>query len=506
MSATKRIGARDLLDTVLDAGSWVSWDTAPLSVADPGSPYAADLAAAAALAGTDESVLTGEGRIKGRRVACVAGEFRFLAGSIGRSAAERITQAFERARREQLPLFAAPTSGGTRMQEGTPAFLGMVKISASVAQFKAAGLPYVVYLRHPTTGGVLASWGSLGHVTVAEPGAMIGFLGARVYEALYGRPFPEGVQVAENLHARGIVDAVVPVERLAEMAARTLSVLDARHTDHPPVARSPEPPPDSYAGVEPPSGAWESILLSRRTDRPGVKTLLKLGASDVLLLRGTGQGEHDPGMLLALARFGGTPCIVLGQDRHRKTLEEPLGPGGLRVARRGVRLAADLNLPLVSIIDTEGAALSKEAEEGGLAGEIARSLADLVMLPAPTLCVLLGQGTGGGALAILPADRVVCAQHAWLSPLPPEGASAIVHRTVERADEMAEAQRVRSVDLLADGIVDTIVPEYPDAASEPEAFCRRMAQVIHVELDELWRADPSERLGRRLDRYRQLGA
>lgn len=248
---------------------------------------------------------------------------------------------------------------------------------------------------------------------------MIGFLGARVYEALYGRPFPEGVQVAENLHARGIIDAVVPVERLAEMAARTLSVLDARHTDQAPVPRPEASVPDPYAGLEPPASAWDSILLSRRTDRPGVKTLLKLGASDVLLLRGTGQGEHDPGMLLALARFGGTPCIVLGQDRHRKTLEEPLGPGGLRVARRGIRLAADLNLPLVSIIDTEGAALSKEAEEGGLAGEIARSLADLVMLPAPTLCVLLGQGTGGGALAILPADRVICAQHAWLSPLPP---------------------------------------------------------------------------------------
>ena len=205
MSATRRIGARELLDTVLDEGSWVSWDAPPLSVAEPGSPYAADLASAAATAGTDESVLTGEGRIRGRRVACVAGEFRFLAGSIGRAAAERITLAFERARQEQLPLFAAPTSGGTRMQEGTPAFLGMVKISAAVAQFKAAGLPYVVYLRHPTTGGVLASWGSLGHVTVAEPGAMIGFLGARVYEALYGKPFPDGVQVAENLHALSLI-------------------------------------------------------------------------------------------------------------------------------------------------------------------------------------------------------------------------------------------------------------------------------------------------------------
>ena len=95
------------------------------------------------------------------------------------------------------------------MQEGTLAFLQMVKISAAIAAHRAAGLPYVVYLRHPTTGGVLASWGSLGHVTAAEPGALIGFLGPRVYEALYGEPFPAGVQVAENLFEHGLVDAVV---------------------------------------------------------------------------------------------------------------------------------------------------------------------------------------------------------------------------------------------------------------------------------------------------------
>ncbi|PID96065.1 MAG: acetyl-CoA carboxyl transferase [Actinomycetales bacterium] len=505
MAGSKRLGARELIEAVVDPGSWASWDAPALPVAEPGSTYAAELAEAAEQAGTDESVITGEGRIKGRRVALVAGEFRFLAGSIGRAAAERIVLAFERARREELPLFAAPSSGGTRMQEGTPAFLGMVKISAAVAQLKSAGIPYIVYLRHPTTGGVFASWGSLGHVTAAEPGAMIGFLGTRVYSALYGRPFPDGVQTAENLHACGLVDAIVPVERLAELADRTLNVLDARHTDHEPIGRPDEPHEDPYAGLEPPESAWDSIVLSRRLDRPGVKTLLKLGASDVLLLRGTGQGEHDPGMLLALARFGGTPALVLGQDRHAQTLEEPLGPGGLRVARRGIRLAADLDLPLVSIIDTEGAALSKEAEEGGLAGEIARSIADLVMLPAPTLCVLLGQGTGGGALAILPADRVICAQHAWLSPLPPEGASAIVHRTIDRAHELAESQRVRSTDLKADGIVDRIVPEHPDAAEEPEAFCQRMAEAIHTELDELWRAGPHERLEARLARYRALG-
>ena len=93
------------------------------------------------------------------------------------------------------------------MQEGTPAFVQMVAISRAVVAHKAAGLPYLVYLRHPTTGGVFASWGSLGHVTAAEPGALIGFLGPRVFEALNGTPFPAGVQVAENLVDKGIIDA-----------------------------------------------------------------------------------------------------------------------------------------------------------------------------------------------------------------------------------------------------------------------------------------------------------
>ncbi len=95
--------------------------------------------------------------------------------------------------------------------------------------------------------------------------------------------------------------------------------------------------------------------------------------------------------------------------------------------------------------------------------------------------MLLGQGTGGGALAVMPADRVIRAQHSWLSPLPPEGASAILHRETDHASELASSQRVRSLDLLADGIVDRIVAEHPDAADEPEDFCRRMSQTIQHE-------------------------
>jgi acetyl-CoA carboxylase beta subunit len=184
-----RTSATELITLLTDAGSFRSWDAAPIDVA-PDDAYRAELARARELSGVDESVLTGEGRIRGRRVAIVACEFAFLGGSIGLAAAERLVLAIERATLEGLPILAGPASGGTRMQEGTLAFLSMVKISAAVSRHKAAGLPYLVYLRHPTTGGVLASWGSLGNVTVAEPNALIGFLGPRVYEAIYGEPFP----------------------------------------------------------------------------------------------------------------------------------------------------------------------------------------------------------------------------------------------------------------------------------------------------------------------------
>ncbi|GLX03648.1 carboxyl transferase domain-containing protein [Microbispora sp. NBRC 16548] len=493
-----RPDARTLIARVLDAHSWKSWDEPPRDRAAPGSEYAAELARVRAGTGYDESVVTGEGTLDGRRVVVVACEFSFLAGSIGVAAAERLVRAVERATAERLPLLAAPASGGTRMQEGALAFTQMVKITAAVAAHRAAGLPYVVYLRHPTTGGVFASWGSLGHVTAAEPGALIGFLGPRVFESLHGYPFPQGVQVAENLYAHGLVDAVVSAEDAREIAIRALAVLCA-----PRAGLNPGQEPEEAAE---PAPAWEAITRSRRDDRPGVRDLLRYGARDVTPLHGTGTGERDPGLLLALARFGAAPAVVLGQDRRRQRAGSTLGPAGLRVARRGMRLAGELRLPLVTVVDTGGAELSKAAEEGGLAAEIARCLADLVMLDAPTVCLLLGEGAGGAALALLPADRVVCAQHAWLSPLPPEGASALLYRTVDFAPEIAAAQGVRAADLRRDGIVDRIVPERPDAAYEPEEFCRRVGRTLEHEIAGLLDRPAGERTAARFARYRSLGS
>ncbi|AKK29292.1 carboxyl transferase domain-containing protein [Mycobacterium sp. EPa45] len=485
-----RIGAAELRDAALDPGSFRSWDTAPLDVGADDA-YAHELEQAREKTGFDEAVLTGEGTIFGRRVAVVACEFDFLAGSIGVAAAERVTAAIERATAERLPLLASPSSGGTRMQEGTVAFLQMVKIAAAVTQHKRAHLPYLVYLRHPTTGGVFASWGSLGHITAAQPGALIGFLGPRVYEQLYGEPFPPGVQTAENLLRHGVIDAVVGIEALRPTLNRALRVItDA--PDSPPAASPDEPIPDVPA--------WDSVIASRRPDRPGVSWLLREGATDRVLLSGT-HGDAAT-TVLALARFGGQPAVVVGQ---RRVIGGVVGPAALAEARRGMALAAGLQLPLVLVIDTAGPALSTEAEQDGLAGEIARCLSDLVMLDTPTVSVLLGQGSGGPALAMVPADRVLAAQHGWLAPLPPEGASAIVFRDTDHAPELAAAQGVRSLELLHNGIVDAIVPEHPDAADEPVEFARRVSRAIAREIHDLRETPSEQRYAARLARYRRIG-
>ncbi|MGH3262434.1 MAG: carboxyl transferase domain-containing protein [Trebonia sp.] len=487
--------ARELFDLVCDPGTFRGWD-GPIPATKRIASYAADLDRARAGTGADESVLTGEGVIRGHRVALMACEFGFLGGSIGRDAARRLVAATERATAQRLPLLAGPASGGTRMQEGTVAFTAMVGISAAIARHKAAGLPYLVYLRHPVTGGVMSSWASLGHVTAAEPGALLGFLGPRVYAAITGGRFPAGVQLAENLFAHGLIDAVVSPQALPRVVARALAVLAAPW--EPAIIKAPE-----YAEQRPP-GAWEAVNRSRDPARPGLRQLLRHAATEVLPLNGTGQGEADHGLLLALARFGASPCVVIGHDRRSGHRGTPFGPAALRQAQRGMRLSQELHLPLVSVIDTPGAELSRASEEGGLSGEIARSLAELMQLTSPTVSVILGEGTGGGALASLPADIVLCARHGWLAPLPPEGAAEILHRDLARAPEVAAGLGITANALRDAGIVDRIIPEFDDAADEPRAFCERAGHEVQLALATLRRIPAAQRLATRLSRYQPL--
>ncbi|MFJ4029578.1 carboxyl transferase domain-containing protein [Paenarthrobacter sp. NPDC089989] len=484
------ISASEFIAEIVDPGSFVSWDSPPRHTGHA-DEYSAALESARRRSGLDEAVLTGIGAVAGRAVVIIAGEFAFLAGSVGVATASRIIEALRRATAEGLPVLASPSSGGTRMQEGTPAFLTMALIASAVQSHKSAGHPYLVYLRHPTTGGAMASWGSLGHVTFAQPGALLGFLGPRVYESLHGKPFPSGVQTAENLARHGVVDAVVPLEEFRAVLADSLLL------PHPGTIHRGACPvePGALRGIftaRPMAAtddkAWDAVLRSRNMNRPGLRELLSEAAHDVQVL-------HSGPVTVALASFGSVRCVVVGQDRRIQNAGRMIGPQELATARRGMLRAAKLGLPLLTVIDTLGAELSVEAEQGGLAREIARCLALLPIVDVPKLSFIMGEGTGGAAIALLPADRILCARNAWLAPLAPEGASAILHRDTSRAPELAQSLHITADDLVDCGVVSMVVAEQPDAAAEPADFCRRAGRLIEQNLLDLTELRPHNQTG-----------
>ncbi|HEV7772411.1 MAG TPA: carboxyl transferase domain-containing protein [Conexibacter sp.] len=502
--------AHERVALVADDGSFEQWDADvvsddPLSFSDT-KPYRERLAAAQEATGLGEAVLTGRALLDGRPFAVIAGEFGFLGGSIGVATAERIARAFERAVEERLPVVALTASGGSRMQEGTLAVMGMAKLAAAAGRLRAAGLPYVVCLTHPTTGGVLASWGSLGTVTFALPGALVGFAGPRVVELLTGRPLSPRVQRSETLLAQGLIDGVLSPDSVRAAVVRVMAVT-ARCTVPAPAANERE-----GAGASAPvtsverRDAWVSLQHVRDRRRPGAGAVLDTLAEDITVLRGARDGHpDDPVCFAALARLAGFPAVVVAQRRRGDGTPAVMNAAGYRKARRAMALAAELHLPLVTIVDTPGAELSEDAERGGLAGQIAGCLADMAALPVPTLALLLGEGGSGGALALLAADRVLAAEHASLGVIAPEGASAILYRDTDHAAELAATQGGASWQLQAEGIADALIPEPRPAHEEPDAFVARVRAALSTALASLTAADPSARLAERHRRWRNIG-
>jgi acetyl-CoA carboxylase carboxyl transferase subunit beta len=178
-----------------------------------------------ALGAGSDAVAIAQGRIGGQPAVVLAFDFAFMGGSMGVAAGEAMLTAARRAVERQAALIAVPASGGARMQEGILSLMQMPRTILAAEMVKEAGLPYIVILTDPTTGGVAASFASIGDITLAEPGAIIGFAGARVIEETIREKLPEGFQRAEYLHEHGMVDQVVPRGELYAAVARILSLL-----------------------------------------------------------------------------------------------------------------------------------------------------------------------------------------------------------------------------------------------------------------------------------------
>ncbi|HZD65389.1 MAG TPA: carboxyl transferase domain-containing protein, partial [Acidimicrobiales bacterium] len=213
--------------TVVDPGSFVLWDDQvvsrdPLNFADS-APYPERLSRATTESGSSESVLTGMATVHGTSVALIVSEYDFMAGTMGVAAGERIARAFEQAAAAGVPVLALSASGGARMQEGPLALVQMAKTAAAARRYRAGGGCLIVYMAHPTMGGVLASWASLGSFAFAMPEALVGYTGPRVAASLLGRPLPPDAQRAETLLESGLLDDVFPLEDLRPRVQRILA-------------------------------------------------------------------------------------------------------------------------------------------------------------------------------------------------------------------------------------------------------------------------------------------
>ena len=217
------IGAYYRLSTILDPGSFRELHPR-LSAGDPlhFPGYQEKLDATQHKTGLTEAVVTATGTIGGSR--CVVGvlDSRFLMGSMSTAVGEKVTLAIEFAAKNKLPLILFSASGGARMQEGILSLMQMAKTSAALARFSDKGLLYISVLTYPTTGGVTASFASLGDIILAEPGALIGFAGPRVIQQTIGETLPEGFQTAEFQMEHGFVDAVVPRSQMRDTLIRLL--------------------------------------------------------------------------------------------------------------------------------------------------------------------------------------------------------------------------------------------------------------------------------------------
>jgi acetyl-CoA carboxylase carboxyl transferase subunit beta len=223
-----KISAKERLKNFFDGGEYTQLE-APKAAVDPlkfrdEKRYVDRLKDAKSKTGLEDAIVSGRGTIEGLPIIACVQDFAFMGGSLGMAAGEAIIKAFETALAEKRPLVLFAASGGARMQEGILSLMQLPRTTVGVERLREAGLPYVVVLTNPTTGGVTASYAMLGDVHIAEPGALIGFAGPRVIEQTIREKLPEGFQRAEYLMDHGMVDMVVSRLEMKETVSRLLKI------------------------------------------------------------------------------------------------------------------------------------------------------------------------------------------------------------------------------------------------------------------------------------------
>jgi len=507
-----QLPARERIQRLADAGTFHEVNSSLASV-DPLSfsdrlPYRQRLDEARKRTGVAEAVVTGTCRIGGVQTVLAVLDFAFLGGSMGSVVGEKITLAFELATRRRLPVVTVSTSGGARMQEGMLSLVQMAKTAAAARRLHEARQPFISVLADPTTGGIYASYASLGDVIIAEPHALIGFAGPRVVEQTMHQLAPDESHRAEYLLQHGAIDQIVDRPLLRDRLGALLEVLSWRNRSVVPAAYELSPVASSMDDSRP---AWEIVQLARRTDRPTSLQHIQAITREFLELRGDRLGGDDPAVAIGLAQLAGRPVAIIAEERGSGGPDDPTRggrplPEGYRKALRMMGLANKFGLPLLTFIDTPGAYAGQEAEQRGLSRALAECLSYMSGIATQTVAVVVGEGGSGGAIALGVADRVLMLENATYSVISPEGAAAILYHDASRAEEVARSLRITAFDCKELGVVDEVVPEPNGGAHlDPARASQLLEASIIRSLTELQRVPLRKTMKARYQKFRRMG-
>lgn len=457
-----------------------------------------------------EAVVTGTCRIGGYKAVICVMDSRFMMASMGMAVGEKITRAVEYATKKKLPLVIFSASGGARMQEGMLSLMQMAKTSAAIGKLRETGGLFISVMTNPTTGGVTASFASLGDVQIAEPGALIGFAGPRVISQTIGEKLPEGFQSAEFLYEHGLLDGVVPRAELKGYITKLISL-------HQKVKRSQlASDKNELAGkIEEElasRSADERVLIARNESRPTGRDYIDRLISDFCEFGGDRLHAEDVSIVCGVGRFHGISVVVIAQERG-KSLDEKIShrfgmpnPEGYRKAERLMKHADRFGLPIITFVDTPGAYPGKEAEENGQGSAIANCLLTLSRLRVPVVNVFVGEGGSGGALAIGFGDCMIMLENSVFSILSPEGFASILYKDSSRWKEACENMKMTAAELKEMGICDCVIKEDGEGAHEKsEPVFKRLDAAIAENLGRLMKLSGEDIVKQRYRRLRKVG-
>ncbi|HTE86531.1 MAG TPA: acetyl-CoA carboxylase carboxyltransferase subunit alpha/beta [Dehalococcoidia bacterium] len=497
------IGAPERIDLLVDSGTFretqrslISID--PLSFAGQAS-YRHRIFDEQRRTGLSDAIITGTASIRGEPIVLAVIDFRFLGGSLGCVVGERLTLALELAARRKLPAVVIVASGGIRIQEGLLSLVQVAKMVAAAERLGAAGLPLISLLANPTIGAAYAGFVGLSDIIAAEPGAIVGYSTTRALEESSGGHLPHGSHTAEFQLEHGLIDRIVDRAQQRDFLAGLLAMLASSYR----LTSTRNP-----ARVAAPAGtavAWNQVQLARHEQRPTALEYIGRMTNTFIELKGDRIDGDDSAVVCGIGQIGGESVVLIGQERQHGHAA-PIRPEGFRKARRAMLLAGKLGLPVITLIDTAGAAVDVPAEQHGLGSAVANCLATASALEVPSVGVIIGEGGNEAALAFGVANRLLMMENAVFTPISPEIAASILYRDASKAEAAAAALRLTASDCARLGIIDGIIAEPVGGAhAAHEEASRELKQAILQELTDIQRESPRSLVNQRYRKLRNRG-